>query len=311
MASANYILGATATLNKCTEAITEGKATIRVVRPAITLLLATLPVVVFANGAMGLGLEMFDIGFWLAYVAVTIFFEAWFIGRWAGIPWSRSLGISVLANSITGICCPQLAAVGLHTPFVGSNLNPNPFWNAVVLFTGFGVISSVIEFVVWGLFVKNKSFMVRSLTGHLIGVPISLAILLLPSHPYRGLELMTTYQRRLAMERWAKRDLMSKIQEAEKIPDFESVEAAINSTRTDDFERDFWASAYVPSYERFSTGEGRQLPLEWNRSLNGVRLDGEEEKWIWLIRPPDRLKPSRWIEVDMSSGSVRGRYIAP
>jgi hypothetical protein len=281
------------------------------VRLALTFFLVSQPIVVLANGAMGLGLEMFDIGFWFAYVAITIVFEACFIGRWAGIPWSKCLGISILANSITGVCCPQLAAVGLHTPFVGSNLNPNPFWNAVVLFTGFGVISSVIEFTVWSLFVKNKPFMVRTVTAHLFGVPISLAILLIPWHPYRGLELVTTYQRRFAIERWAERDLQAKIQETEQIPDFETVEEAINSTRTDNFEPDIWASAYIPSYNRFSTNEGKQKPLEWNRSLNGVRLGGDEEKWVWLIRPPINHKSARWIEVDLSTGSIRGRLIAP
>jgi hypothetical protein len=258
---------------------------------------------------MGLGLEMFDIRYWLVYVAATIIFEAWFIGRRSGIHWGKALAVSALANAITGLCCTNLASVGLHTSFVGSRLNPNPFWNAVVLFLGFGIISSVLETFIWVLFFREKTFFLRSFAAHVLGVPISLAILLIPADPYRGLEFTTLYQRRMVLERWAERELQSAIYESERIPTFRSVEEAINSTTEAGAEPDLWAAAYFPRLARFATAEERRLPYEWNRSISGRRIDSAKENWVWLIRPPIRGTYERLIEVDLSSGSVRGRTI--
>ncbi len=101
-----------------------------------------------ANGAMGLALEMFDYAYWWPYVIATVILEAWMIGRGLGDRWPKALGISLVANLITAMCCPQLCVVGMHQAFVGSPSNPDPFLNALFLFAWFGVVSALVESVI-------------------------------------------------------------------------------------------------------------------------------------------------------------------
>jgi hypothetical protein len=160
-----------------------------------------------ANGAMGLGLEMFQFDYWLVYVVVTVLFEAWWIGRRIGLSWPGSLAISVFANAITALVCPFLLTPALHGTFVGTTLDPNPFGNALALFLGFGLISALLETVIWKPTSKvsnSGGLLWRSLTAHLIGVFMSLAILLIPAQPYRGLEYTSARWRFDELKSWAR-----------------------------------------------------------------------------------------------------------
>jgi len=49
-------------------------------RRALLLAICCLPVSAHANGAMGLGLELWDLNYWFAYVAAIIVAEAWLTG---------------------------------------------------------------------------------------------------------------------------------------------------------------------------------------------------------------------------------------
>ena len=150
-----------------------------------------------ANGAMGLGLEQWDPGIWLTYVAVMIVYEAWAIGRWLRFGWWASLAISLGANALTGVCCGLggLAAPFLHTPFVGSIANPNPLLGSVALLAVFALPSALVETAVWATIAKRlfeplgkPSLLSRVLLVHAIGVPLGLAVLILPARPYLGTE---------------------------------------------------------------------------------------------------------------------------
>ncbi len=272
-------------------------------RLAIPIILL-LPALTWANGAMGLGLEMFHFGYWLVYVVAMIVFEAWWIGRKSGVSWGASLGISFLGNLITAMLCSQMAAPALHQPVWGSKLNPNPFLNAIALFLIYGLISAVIEAGLWQMMTKKERILGRSLTAHILSIPIALAILLISEHPYAGLDAFTHHPRRWILENWAKRQLQDQIMEQEKVPAFSTVEEAIRALPPEDTEA--WTAAYYPNFGRFAFGETRSVPYLWNTALNGKEIGGEEENWVWLIRPP-KGEYQRVIEVDLSTGQVRAR----
>lgn len=274
-------------------------------RNSVILAIVALPAISSANGAMGLGLEMFHLGYWLIYVIAMIVFEAWWIGRRSGVGWGVSLGISLLGNLITAMLCSQLAAPALHQPVVGSRLNPNPLINAVILFLGYGLISAVLEAALWQSLTQGKRLLWRSIAAHFLSVPIALAILLIPEHPYVGLDAFTQHFRRWTLERWAKRNLQDQIQGKERIPSFASVDEAIRAIPLES-EPDAWAAGYKANYRRFSVGEDQGTPYEWNRELNSKAIGGEDDSWIWLIRPPKEMY-RRVIEVNLLTGEVRAR----
>jgi hypothetical protein len=274
-------------------------------RKTTTALILTLPTLTLANGAMGLGLEMFQLSYWLVYVVVIVVFEAWWIGRKSGVSWATSLSVSALANLCTALMCPQVFAPLFHQSFLGSQLNPNPFGNAVVLFVVFGFLSAILEFLIWHLVAKQMGLLRRSIVAHMLSVPVALAILLVPVQPYQGLQAFARHPRRWGLERWAQRTLAVKIQEDGRVPTVRSVEDAITTVRSDEDPVDLWAAAYAPNFNRFSTGETRSKPYLWNSDLNSKKIGGDEH-WVWLIRPPE-LKYMRVIEIDLSTGMIKAR----
>jgi len=261
---------------------------------------------------MGLGLEQWDLTYWFVYVAATVVMEAWFIGRWIGLPPIKSELASILGNLITGLCCGSggLIAVGLHSTFVGSQLNPNPFMNAVVLLTGFAIPSALVEALVWKLFARGASaasdgrIVGGTLLAHLLGIPLALLILLLPSRPYVGLERITARSRlRFTLVHAMKIYLGEGIEKDNRVPDLDParLEARL---RSDSDLQDGWAALYQPDFERFDMGEMRRKPLEWNRALVGKEFGGDKTNWQWLARS-DRGPNAFGLLVDLSGGSVK------
>jgi hypothetical protein len=256
-----------------------------------------------ANGAMGLGLEMFQFNYWLVYVVATVVFEAWWIGRKIGLSWSVSLALSVLANAITALVCPFLLTPALHGAFIGTTIAPNPFGNALALFLGFGLISALIETVIWKPTSKvsdSGGLLWRSLTAHLIGVFMALAILLIPAQPYRGLEYTAARWRLDQLKSWARMAVS-----AERIPSFQSVPEAIQKLPNRSFREYSTALAYYPTFSRFSFSDDWSRPYIWNTSLNGKPLhETDKDEWVWLIKSPEGTPPNR-IEVNLKTADVR------
>ncbi|MFI5386598.1 MAG: hypothetical protein ACHQ50_10815 [Fimbriimonadales bacterium] len=277
-------------------------------------LLISLATTASANAAMGLGLEMFSMETWTIYVIATLIFEAWFIGRFFKRSWPASLGISVLANGITGFCCINLGAVFLHQVIVGSRLNPNPFLNAVVLFTGFGVVSGLIESIVWALFRVDRnahnSLMWRSLLAHLIGVPLGLSILLIPSHPYLGVVRSTNSQRWHYVEQRLSRDLNQILAGGDPLPCAKTIpDLLAHLPATGRTEPDEHAACYEADLSRFSMGSDRSKPIgELNPAICGYKAPkaGEPPRQgtIWIIRRRDPSWTSGLV-IDRETGEVR------
>jgi hypothetical protein len=243
-----------------------------------------------ANAVMGYALEEYDGHAWLVYVVATIIFEAWAIGNWAGISWPKAFGISLLANFVTAGCCANLCGVGLHAPFVGSTVNPNPLLNMLVMFLGFGLLSGLVESIVWRIFVRqrDKPVLFRTVAAHLIWVPLGMAIMLVPSRPYPMLESYTLYARRMHLHK-LRTPLEAVIAEVEKIPNHQDTVRLFREFRPEKGRSspDDWAAAYRPAYGRFSTGQSEDgEPLwEWNPAATG--LDPYSDKMpnrIWLLR---------------------------
>jgi len=239
-----------------------------------------------ANGAMGLGLEIFDIRYWIAYVVVTIVFEAWMIGRWMGKGWTASLLLSILANSITAFMCTFTLAPVFHS----QSINPDPFASTLQLFVCFGLCSAIAESVVWltnrGTVTFNGRVFLRTIRTHLIGVPVGLAILLIPPHPYRGPQKLAEFWRWHYLAKYLPRRLGA-FDEGRRIPQAQTLpELWGKLQRVADESPDAWIAVYRPSYGRFSRADETGQPIaEWNRLLSGKTWSEiREGPRTWLIR---------------------------
>ena len=243
-----------------------------------------------ANGAMGLALSLFPYSVWLVYVAAMVLFEALWIGRATGVPFRRSLGVSLGANAITlvvGLFVSGIFGYMLYGA-LGTTLNPNPFGEAVLLLTVGGAVSALVEAPFWNSY-AGKTPWRSSLAAHALGVPIALAILLIPSRPYPGLEGQARWRRQqLCLDSDVKRALQGELYETGRVPKVRSFAELLEHLRPrlKDYgkDRDLWAAAYAPHFERFDTGERKRGPqVEWNAVLAGKKLDDIEAP-VWLIR---------------------------
>lgn len=278
-----------------------------------------------ANGAMGLGLEMWDLRYWFAYVVVIIGLEAWLIGRWHNLSWTKSVLLSLGVNALTGSLCSVLNPLAplFHYSFVGSLENPNPFMNAVVLLMVFALPSAWLESIVWRWAKKPNDvwqFVKRVMIVHLVTVPIGLAILLIPERPYLGLEAMTDYNRRMNARR-VERALQDYVMVNGSLPnssDLRGIVRELEEYVRDYNEQELMLTFYRPEFTRFSTGEKWEHPFDINPDLVGKRVEGEyeeiteeEEQWVWYIRRPDQGTGYGWgIVVDLNTWMVKTEYKA-
>lgn len=269
---------------------------------------------------MGLGLEMWDLRVWFAYVLAMILLEAWLIGRWLEMAWPESLARSLVANAFTGFMCggAGLVAPFLHMSFVGSKLDPNPLLNSVALLLIFAVPSGIFEAIVWGLRTDSKkAYFGRCLLVHVLTVPVGLAILLIPPKPYLGLEAITEGARRIQCH-----DLIGVVGSyvadkghlpnsmtptafiAELKPYIAKAKADMAKTApyVGDLEQDLELTLYEPRFDRFATGEDHEHPWEFNPAVAGKKIDeSQPSKSVWLTRSPNG---KFGIVVDLSTGAV-------
>lgn len=291
--------------------------------PAILFCLL-LPVPALANGAMSLALATFAWTPWLVYVAVTVLYEAAAMGRWLGIPFRSALRCSLRANFVTAILG------GFFSGFVsysflgifGSELCPNPFGQTVFVFMLFGIGSALIEAVIWpragsrqSVSARPRNRYVGSLMVHLVGVPVGLAILLLPARPYVGLEMQANAQRHFWLGRRVQSLLGLYIAEHQAVPPAHNYGEMLEALRPTlgRYAKDpnLWAAAYAANYHRFDTGEMRREPLiEWNAAASGRKLFSDTERThdvsdpdIWLIRWGNIHGVSGYV-LDLSSGNL-------
>lgn len=271
-------------------------------RVLVSIVLLAMAASALANGAMGLALEMFEFKTWFVYVAAMLIIEAWMIGRWIGVSWPASFGLAISANAFTAFCCPSVLTPFLHYSMVGTQANPNPFWNAVALLTGFAFVSAFFEsfFWVWSAHKRQKEWVMwRVLLAHLLGVPLALVILLIPPRPYVGLEAFARAKRR-AILRAAMKSLKWDMSE-HPMPDVKTSEDLVILYSRTSFYKDVpdtWAAAYDPEFSRFATGEDRRIPFELNRALIGKSAKDVKSR-TWLLR------------LKRADGSVQGYVVTP
>jgi len=257
----------------------------------VAILLA--PTVALANGAMGLGLEMFDPTYWWAYVAAMVLGEAWLIGRGLGRSWTESLVISVVANLVSGLCgIAGCAAPFFHYPVIGVM---NPFLNAIALMCLFAIPSALVEAIVWqyGLRyfgrlkdpsgevqpIKDGRLAGRSLWVHFALVPVALAILLIPNRPYKGMEAWGVSRFSLYK---VERALNVFTSEHGRVPSAATAEQLISQLKP--FAEADLESAFVePDFSRFSTGKVSMPEWEINPQLIGKKPE-ENSVDTWYLR---------------------------
>lgn len=195
----------------------------------------------------------------------------------------------------------------LHQAFVGSRLDPNPFWNAVVLLTGLALPSAWIESVAWRRAAKGPSdwsVIKRSSLVHLLTVPLGLAILLIPEEPYQGL----SSGRNLTYITRAVRDY---IRSTEHLPSSQDPKGLVKELAPflGEHRQDAIYLLYDIDRRRFATGERWQYPKELNRAVLGKRIPADPSanpRWVWFIRDRGEFEGRRrGLAVDLNSGEVR------
>lgn len=260
-----------------------------------------------ANGAMGLAFERWEVGVWLAYVAVTVVFEAWFIGRRAEISIARAIWISVWANLLTGVfgvlLCSSIGAPALHGSLFGPPTDPNPFMTTVALLSISAVPTAILESAVWQKATKPvpQGLIGRVYLAHVLGIMIGLVVVLLPNNPHRVTVGQAVWARNNVVSQHLQ-SLESQIREKDRIP------VLLNGLRPDvDLPKEFWKALSTPEYGRFAMRATREYPWVWNTALSGKSLTGGEDDWRWLARPivPG---PFRQIEVNTATGEVSWRW---
>ncbi len=270
-----------------------------------------------ANGAMGLGLEMFDLTYWFAYVVVIIALEAWLIGRYVKATTFSSIVTAIIANLLTGVFCGGLGCIApfLHYPIIGTLDNPRPFPNAIALLTLFAIPSGLMEMILWerAALVKNNFKNYRYIVLiHLLTVPVGLGVLLIPERPYRGLEAFTMGARRQSL-RDAETALTVYISEHGRLPLGNSPKEILRELyRFDpDLKESDW---YAPQFSRFSLGESFEHPFEMNPRLVGLRFTeyvaGPDENWVWYMRYRSSGGHGFGLRVDVNSGQVQKSFVA-
>jgi hypothetical protein len=246
------------------------------------------------------------------------------MGRWLGIPFKSALRCSLGANFTTAILGGFFSGIISYSflGIFGSELNPNPFWQTVFLFTLFGLGSALVEAMFWpkagsqdSVSVRPRNRYVGSLMVHLVGVPIGLAILLLPARPYVGLEMQVNAQRHFWLGRMIERLLGLYIAEHQTVPPartygemLEALGPALGRYAKDP---NLWAATYAANYHRFDTGEMRREPfIEWNVAASGRKLFSDTDRAkessdpdIWLIRWRTVQSVSGYV-LDLSSGNL-------
>lgn len=276
----------------------------------------SFPAIAHANAAMELALTIFEWPMWLAYVAFTVVFEAFAMGRILKIkPW-RALATSAKANLLTAllgtlVSLPIWVIIGQY----GSLLNPNPFGHTLMLFVVFGILSALLEAGAWKT-AAGKGAPVDAVSGeplvprptrqsvlvHLLGVPLGMAILLIPPHPYPGLEGQASWARTKqtgfgvnADPHLLQRAMCDYSVANGHYPKANTSEEALRELapylgKSKALSEDYWTAAYMPSYARFDTHEMRREPYLWNPEAGKYSIDNPPEKQIWLLKW--RFKPA-------------------
>jgi len=174
----------------------------------------------------------------------------------------------------------------------------------VALLAGFAIPSALAEGVIWSWFAKGKSsglIIGSSVLAHLIGIPVALAILLIPSHPYVGLEGFTRAKRRWVIHDSASR-MTSEIQEKARIPDLNG-DTLPRIIATNPEWPDPWTALYEPDFQRFDFGEMKRVPLQWNLALSGKRIGGDDD-WQWLLKST-KSSYEYGLKVNLATGEVK------
>jgi hypothetical protein len=263
-------------------------AFMRLRAPLTCTLLAASPLAL-ANGAMGLALEIFDFTVWWVYVGVIVVFEAWYIGRRLETSLFRSLVISISANLISAITC----AGGCFAPFLHfAGPNPNPLKDTFLVLLVYGLASTFIEAFVWYLGTQREDkfdggwkLAGKVLLAHLIGIPISMAVLLVPERPYPGFEAQAR------QNRWYR--LSDTLSDAylhvgadtpegvdSQFKSMDELQAAILASQED---KGYAKVALCqPEFDRFDTGTGckQRFKLEFNQE------PANERTWLVKVHHP-------------------------
>lgn len=253
-------------------------------RLALIIGLMGVAAVASANAAMGYALEVFEFKVWTIYVAATIVLEAWVIGRGLGHGWLKSIGLSLLVNSITAFCC----AGGMFAPFLhpDSRHEMNPLQYSVELLVVFGLFSAFIEAIPWSMSVEEEDttrwlVLKKSFVAHAIGIPLALMILLIPAHPYPGLDFGPRAPRRSLDIVTIARAYKGRIDPSGKVTQFRNRQEL--EKRLDEI-GGYSVSLYHGIYERFGNWNAHYRVYEVELNPNPT-----SEAWVIKIHREDDI----------------------
>lgn len=268
-------------------------------RVIVGIALIALSASALANAAMGLALEIFDFRIWSVYVIATVVLEAWIIGRSLSFDWFRSCLFSLGINCVTAFCC----AGGLFAPFLHRDvIDLNPFLWTFELLAVFGLLSALVEALLWKVFYRERGSLVlrRSLLAHALGIPIALVILLLPARPYPGLEGVTNVWRYFGLIHRSNRIYEGRVRDDGSVRQFAKKEEL--EQRLDEL-GGLGVCLYKSVYRRFDTHDPRidPLPFELNQHLE------KDDEWLIRIKMVGRgwelRSDSKWHEISAEAGA--------
>ena len=295
---------------------------IGLIRLAIVLAFSLAATVAMADGGTLYAAFAFDWRTFVAYVLATVLFEAWFIGVRSGYGWLKSILTSIGVNLFSAVVCVLPELMFPVYAQMKPHYDPNPLIWMFQPLVIYALISGVIEGYVWAAGkpkqerAERKGIKVQAILAHLACIPISVAILVLPSRPFSRMEGQVFSWRMAALKQVCK-ELEKDIRAQGRVPEFRSVQDLIRKYKPEWLQpgSERWAIGYMPAYERFDTGERRRHPLEVNRQGMGVKVTVRElqnddpPKLLWLIRgfvPNGPTGAYRGICVDLNSGFVCG-----
>jgi len=258
-----------------------------------------------ANWSVGPAFQIFSGWGVLAYAVVIVISEAAIIGKSCSMSAFKSLAISLVANFTTAFISLVIAVPTIRMITIGDDLNPNPLFTALVLLISFAMPSALVESLFWICFCKSlpkSRFTLCSIGAHVICIPLGLVVLLVPPHPYHGLEYITLQYRRVHALSMLRAEEVKAAERNSLLPASSAEDFMVKASREAQMRGhvDYWAAAYMPDFDRLDMGEQKRKPLQWNQSaqaqLNALHGDGK----VWLMRYRDSKMTYGYV-VDVSN----------
>jgi hypothetical protein len=236
--------------------------------------------------------DAFDPRLALVAFCTNVLLQAIFLKPVLELSWIRAAVYTILINGLVYLTLSYFCPVW---PYVTWHYGDNPLVFALQNLTLFAIGDLIMLTVIWWRAPATPKPFVAVLRqmsiGQLVWVPVSFALLMLPAHPFPGLERADGYKR------WSK--LVSRLKgEPLRTGQFSSAEEFVRKLGLPE------EVAHQPSYPRFATRDVGQVSMKVNVALSDFE-PGKRQGIEWLLDIP--YAPGehfRRAYVDLKTGVV-------